>query len=517
VTFGAAYGAFERPNRRAIAIAIASGVVTLALTAIYLLPVIDAIGQTQEHEFRKRVYATTPRRDRIERIAGGAATDLFPFLEGRTWRAPILRNLPTERMATGSIVLALALIAVFTVRSRESWFFAIAFVICALLGLRAPPVSTALHALPLFDVALNERFVFAAAFCLVMLAALALERGRYDGVAIGGVLIALAIGTLVVARFVNDDGPQWASLRIFAELAPLAAVAFFPRRISVIVGALLLQRTLAQGLFYPANPPGAAYPKIPLLQALNGVTEPFRFVGRGMTLVPNTATMYGLEDVRGYQAMTFAPLVETYPLWCERLGAWFNRVDDLSTPFLAMMNVRFALTKASDDIPPGWREVAVDRSGRLIENSAALPRAFVPSHVRVGSRDEIAEMREATDFRERSWIAADGSTYERDNGPGTLASIRPRKLGFRVDADMQRDGWMVVSQTDWNGWRVYVDGRRIRHQRANHAFVGVYLPAGRHTVRLTFMPQSFVIGRAISFATIGILALVTLIRRRRSV
>ncbi|MCU1230622.1 MAG: Bacterial rane protein YfhO [Acidobacteria bacterium] len=519
IAFGAAYGVFElwiaSDRRRAAVTAIVSGIVALALSAIYLLPVIDALRQTEEHAFRQRVYATSARSDRIERIAAGAAVDLFPFLEGRTWRAPALRNLPNERMAVGSIVVVLALLGAFTIRSREKWFFTIAFVVCALAALKAPPVSTVLHALPLFDVALNERLAFAAAFCLVMLAALA---ARDDAPRFVFVIALLVIGaaSLVANRFVLNDAPSWASLRLFAELAPLAAVALMPRKGGILLAALLIQRTLEQGFLYPANARDAAYPKIAILAPLADIREPFRIVGTGMTFLPNTATLYGLEDARGYEAMTFRPLAETYPLWCARIGPWFNRVDDLSRPFLAMMNVRFALTKASDPIPPGWREVAADRTGRLIENPAALPRAFIPKHVRINAPNELAEMQSATDFGERSWLAADVPSHERDNGPGTIVSMKRRTLGWRIDADMERDGWIVVSQTAWNGWRAYVDGRRIRYQLANHAFLGVHLPHGRHSVRLTYLPESFVAGRAISFATLACIVALVIVRRRRS-
>lgn len=530
VAFSAAYGLYElwprrNDTRRVLFTVTTAGVLTLGVCAIDLLPILDALPQTFEHELRQRGFTKDPRRDPLDRIAAGAATDLFPFLEGRTWRSESLQRFRFERMAAGSIVVALALIAIVTVRGRDKRFFAIAFFICAMAGLRAPPVSSALHALPLFNVALNERLVFAAAFSLAMLAALALgsaARMPPPRVALVAAFLAIAIGTVVLARFVTSETPSWTTFRVVGELAPLAAIALLPRRASLIAGALFVQRALDQSLLYPANDARAAYPPLAILAPLANVREPFRIVGRGMTLIPNAATLYGLEDARGYQAVTFKPLTETYPLWCERLGPWFNRVDDLTRPFLAMMNVRFAITKASDAIPNGWREVAVDRTGRVIENPAALPRAFIPRHVRINAPNELDEMSRETDFAERSYIRAVAEraqepAQERANGPGTILSLRRRKNDWNLDADMQRDGWIVVTQTAWNGWRAYVDGGRVRHQIANHAFIGVFLPAGRHSVRLTFLPESFVIGRATTFATLVAIVVFAFIRRRRSV
>jgi uncharacterized membrane protein YfhO len=72
---------------------------------------------------------------------------------------------------------------------------------------------------------------------------------------------------------------------------------------------------------------------------------------------------------------------------------------------------------------------------------------------------------------------------------------------------MEHDGFVVISEAAWKGWRAYVDGRPSKIVRANHAFLSVSVPAGRHSIRLTYLPQSFVIGRAITFGTFGVIGL----------
>jgi uncharacterized membrane protein YfhO len=123
----------------------------------------------------------------------------------------------------------------------------------------------------------------------------------------------------------------------------------------------------------------------------------------------------------------------------------------------------------------------------------------------------------ASDFRERAWIEADAAApYERVNGPGTLR-IRDAQLGYEIDADMQNDGWIVTSITAWPGWRAYIDGKRLQPQIANHAFLSVHVPAGRHHVRLKYWPESFVRGRAITAATLlAVIAFGFLWHRRQS-
>ena len=229
--------------------------------------------------------------------------------------------------------------------------------------------------------------------------------------------------------------------------------------------------------------------------------------------------------------MTFAPLaVPAFPIW---------PAGDLTRPMLSMMNVRYAVTAVADPIPPGWHEVTVDHQSRLIENERVLPRAFVPRHVRGG------EMHTETDFADNAWIAtphpafghflpASGEKGSRDagverssrasaggrrpgeddavNGPGTVVAAREGSK-LRMEADMAAPGYVVVSETAWPGWRAYLDGRRVRILRANQAFLAVYVPAGRHEIRLRYLPQSFVVGRTISVAVAALLLIALFIRQ----
>jgi uncharacterized membrane protein YfhO len=81
---------------------------------------------------------------------------------------------------------------------------------------------------------------------------------------------------------------------------------------------------------------------------------------------------------------------------------------------------------------------------------------------------------------------------------------------------MERAGWIVISETHWPGWRAYVDGRPVRPHYANHAFLGVHVPAGAHRVRLVYLPESFTRGRLISGVALLGVALYLVVRCLRS-
>jgi hypothetical protein len=280
---------------------------------------------------------------------------------------------------------------------------------------------------------------------------------------------------------------------------------------ALLLAAILAQRAVSLDGLQKTFEQRQAYPPIPMLAAIEKTERPFRITGHGKALLIAAATMYELEDARGFSAMTLLRLRETFDLWSIEQPVWFNRVDDLTRPFLSFLNVRYAITWDRDPPPDGWREVSRQRGSMLLENTRVLDRAFVPRSVRIGG-DALAEMARATDFGERAWIESASENYERENGPGTL-TIRNARLGYAIDADMQRDGWIVTSIAAWPGWRAYVDGKRLKTQIANHAFLAVHVPQGRQHVVLKYWPRSFVIGRAITAATLLAVIALALLNR----
>ncbi|MGZ5431806.1 MAG: YfhO family protein, partial [Thermoanaerobaculia bacterium] len=460
VFVGVLYGLALRPGRRAIGLALGAGTVALLLTAVYLLPFAEAAPLTLDYKIRHELYAPSSydqlvsaevRRERM-------AKTFIPFHAPD----PSVPGWDPLSARVGVIVMVLALIAVI---DRRSWFWAALAIIGLLATFGAWPIAHALHALPLFDIAINERLAFAAAFAMAMLAGIAVDR-----------------------------------------MSPKIGIA--------VLALLLIERTNEDGGFYPAIAKDAFYPRVPIL---NAIPRDARMIGAGTALIPNNAALYELEDARGYNAMMYLRLYETYPLWSTYQRAWFNRVDDLSRPFLSFLNVRYALAEASVAVPRDWSIRAIDRNTRLLENTRVLPRAFVPRHVRYTRGNPVDEMKSNDDFEGIAWIeATEYEPHTATNGPGRVR-IERVGLEYHLDATMERAGWIVISETHWPGWRAYIDGKRVRARFANHAFLGVHVPAGEHRVRLVFLPESFTRGRAISLAAVVVLLGLMGLMRRASV
>lgn len=536
---GAVYGIYELLTTRrwkAAGLAILCGVIALLLTAILLLPFFSVMQHTHEHYFRQVYYAEIDLPAPRPMAGDRAMLSFFPWYGGQPERANLTSYWYPTTIRAGSIVFALALAALWIARRRDTWFFAGMGLFCALAGLNVWPVAHLLHELPLFDIALNERFALGAAFAFSMLAALAANawpEGRRDatvaGTVAGAVLLALAAGTIVFAKPQIAEGlrPGLLALLASAELIGLAAVVVLlftrtPARIAVpvVFALLLVQRTVVDGAIYPRLPQSMFYPSIPVLRHMqNDRSGPFRMTGLHYAFLPDAAALYGLEDARGYEAMTLRRIAETYPLWSLKEGASFNNIWDKGRPFLSFLNVKYAIGSLQEQPDEQWKLVLEDRNSRLFENTRVLPRAIVPRWVRYVGASEIppGDMRTAEDFAERAWVTApEYPPHEIGNGPGTLRIRRERVGTLDVEAVMENDGWVVISEAAWPGWRAYVDGKRTRVHYANHAFLGVFVPKGTHRLRLVYQPEAFTRGRNITLLTIAALIVYFALRRRHA-
>jgi len=70
-----------------------------------------------------------------------------------------------------------------------------------------------------------------------------------------------------------------------------------------------------------------------------------------------------------------------------------------------------------------------------------------------------------------------------------------------VEADLAAEGYLVLTDVYYPGWRVWVDGHKEAIQRADYLFRAVYLPQGKHLVEFVYDPASLKIGAAISLVT----------------
>lgn len=344
-------------------------------------------------------------------------------------------------------------------------------------------------------------------------------------------IMALLVGAIlwVVARSARQAAP--ASRRQLVALAPIAL--------------LILDLWLFGHSFNPAvDPQLLAFkpPVIEWLQAQRDPTQPWRLTSFDgpdeKTLNANSAMIYGLEDIRGYDSIIPKPYAEYMKriqpqgeLLYNRIAAIYTRLGDqpnfaaLDNPLLRLLGVRYVVTTA--DIPNPSYTLAYDGEVKVYENRQALPRAFLVPEA-VTAADEKAALDLLVKLDPAQVVVIEGRTPDALPAAASpqlrearISAYTPREIF--VDVNLSDRGWLVLTDNFAEGWKAYVrpfgasgegitaGGEATEKQtpiyRADGAFRAVYIPqAGQWTVRFVYSPRSFILGLYTSF-----LAIITLL------
>ena len=95
---------------------------------------------------------------------------------------------------------------------------------------------------------------------------------------------------------------------------------------------------------------------------------------------------------------------------------------------------------------------------------------------------------------------------QREAGAARIESYRPGRVAARVEADQA--GWAVLAETDYPGWRVFLDGSPVKSALFAGAFPAVMVPAGGHDILFVLQPLSVRVGALISMLTASAFLLV---------
>lgn len=369
-----------------------------------------------------------------------------------------------------------------------------------------------------------------------------------------GVFAALAVAELGLVVPLGYDGIAWLARLVPYGLVLGGAYALARRRPGwaaahlAVAGLLVLviDRTSRHG------PPDRIDPTAPttFTRYLEGREGHPRVMGGLGVLMPNTAGAVGLHDVHYINALTDESLFEftsrhllQHPLWPDSPGSlWFTgnlprNVDlngiearlelDFGQDFLAkhryysLLGVRYVVTPrdylwpAADTgtADPAQFPVVYHGEVKIFENPAAFPRAWVVHDLRVAaSHAEALDLVGHPDIDLRGTAVVEGPLPPafRD-APARLAAAPGRgasraqvlSIGYnraRVEAHLDKEGLLVLSDAYAEGWRAEANGAPVDIVRVDGLLRGVLLPAGTHRVVFRYFPRSFGIGLGLAGA-----------------
>jgi hypothetical protein len=182
----------------------------------------------------------------------------------------------------------------------------------------------------------------------------------------------------------------------------------------------------------------------------------------------------------------------------ERWGAYYQ-IEDLRSPVIGLMNTRFVISRPRLDAQrlagSPFREADSIPGGYVYENQAVLPRFFLVSRIRPArSLDEAEALLKSPDFDPKHEAIVEGGTEPPPPAGGPAGTVSVSEYGLqqvRLSVESQRPAYLVTSETQYPGWRAYVDGRPQPIYYTNVAFRGFPVPAGKHQILMRFEAPLF--------------------------
>ena len=271
--------------------------------------------------------------------------------------------------------------------------------------------------------------------------------------------------------------------------------------------------------------------------------KPARFAGLAPTapislavpMTPSVAMRYGLYDARGYDypvELRYAELWKRVITPSKSCNYAFCPESAGTTPAalkaLGILGVHDLLQQRRDAPLRRFRALYDGPDARVYANPAALPRAFVVDRqIVVDGADAARDAITAPAFRPRSAIVTEepiaGLAAARAGAAGPLpgeariSNYEDERVEVRTRTT--RPGLLVLTDSFYPGWKATVDGRDAKIHRVDYLIRGVQLPAGTHTVRFRYEPESWRVGWITSALALVIIlgaVAVGLLRRRRA-
>jgi hypothetical protein len=408
------------------------------------------------------------------------------------------------------------------------------------------------------------RFLFLYAFSVSVLCAIGIDysmqrleswRGGAKGPVMFGLLAMAAASCLLVLPWLDSvSDPSWL-------VKTMSAASQWPLYLSAFALLLLILTTLKLGratryllgvgcialilvdlfrvnhnLFYLPEKNPEIYEKhadvVDELKARTGIDHTRVFIAADLldfSYCIKLGQLTGISLVNDYENMN----TNRYNRYCTFMLAkndrrsrdffwgWFNLDKPLVHPkLLNYMSAKYLwvskryLAQNKETISENFSEITrsssliyADDLNLLFLNPEALPRVYVVGKSVVVEDDEKALTLLASDDFSPTEVVILSDGPQRGDADSILAAGRSTVVidsaepeAITITAEMENDGFLVLTDQFYPGWEALVDGEKVEIFRANYLFRSVALSAGRHEIVFRYRPMSFRLGATLSLA-----------------
>ncbi|MBX7071933.1 MAG: hypothetical protein K1X71_02190 [Pirellulales bacterium] len=154
-------------------------------------------------------------------------------------------------------------------------------------------------------------------------------------------------------------------------------------------------------------------------------------------------------------------------------------------------------------------ELVSDDPVRLYRVRNPLPRAWLVYDARrIDSPHERVKAIHAGDFdaRRLAIVDTDPQIGPAPTKPAQVALRETSPSSLEIEVETETPGLLVVADMHATSVHAAIDGGAAPLLKANHAFRGVRVPAGRHVVTMWYRPTAFYVGACVSLAALAVVA-----------
>lgn len=217
------------------------------------------------------------------------------------------------------------------------------------------------------------------------------------------------------------------------------------------------------------------------------------------TLLPNTGVFHGFDHMQEIDALRRWPYIVF-------LGVANHLAPDKLYRLLGALNVKYMISFRKLE----GRGVSLVRHfpehpSWLYRLDDVVPRAYVVSKT-TEEKDALKTLRRLSSeqFNPLKEVILDQplAIALRKNFQAQARIVQYTNHQVTIHASLNGSGVLILADSYYPGWRVYVNGEEKEILRANFFFRAVPLSEGEHLVEFRYQPRSFTIGLAISLITL---------------
>lgn len=222
--------------------------------------------------------------------------------------------------------------------------------------------------------------------------------------------------------------------------------------------------------------------------------------------VPNKYILYKIHSATGYEAVGNP----RYNEFLKNMDLEGNLVDLLNIKYLVMEKSRITGVVGNS---VGKYDIVVDDDIKILRNRNVMPRVFPVHKARVASdKEELLSRLNDASFEPRKEVLleeqASGhlSPFPKPETDSKVDIISYENDEIKLDARMVDNGFVVLSEKHYPGWKAYLDNKQVNIYLADYIFRAVYVPEGAHIITFRYEADSYKKGLYITIASLLIVA-----------